>query len=197
MSRYTGPKLKIIRKLGKLPGFTRKFAKEKKLIEKKKLSKPSPYKIRLFEKQKLRYNYGLTERQLLKYVKQAKLRPGMTGFLIMQFLEMRFDNIIFRLGIAPTIQAARQFINHGHFLINNKKVNIPSFNCCPNDKISLRNKTTSKELIKTNLKPIKLPKHLEFDSENLIGSIIGFIDHDDLGIQVNELSIIEYYSRIL
>jgi small subunit ribosomal protein S4 len=123
MVRYTGPKLRVVRRLGCLPGLTTKKSKSKYLPgqhKKSKLekSKKKQYAVRLEEKQKLRYNYGITEKQLVSYVRQAKKAKGVTWTVLLQLLEMRLDNIIFRLGLANTIQAARQKINHGHICIN-------------------------------------------------------------------------------
>ena len=129
MSRYRGPKLRIIRKLGDLPGFTSKTTERLfppgqhgpgKAGRKSSLSE---YGIRLQEKQKLRYNYGISEKQLLSYVKEARRLPGATGSILLQILEMRLDNIVYRLGFAPTISAARQIVSHGHITVNGKKVN--------------------------------------------------------------------------
>lgn len=209
MVRYTGPRLKIVRKFGELPGLTRKTIINKKNKEGKKLNekqkpKESAYKIRLIEKQKLRYNYGITESQLLRYVKEARRRKGLTGFLLMQLLEMRLDNIIFRLNLAPTIPAARQFVSHGHVLINNKKVNLPSFQCQPNDLISFSSKNKTIELIKLNLtqnkniniNPEVSANHLEFDQKLLIGKVRSLVKREDLSININDMLVIEYYSRL-
>lgn len=206
MSRYTSPRLRIIRRFGPLPGLTAKIPKNKKTpgqhgqkTDKQKRSAISEYKIRLFEKQKLKYNYGLTEGQLLNYVKKARKKKGSTGFFLMQMLEMRLDTTIFRLNLAPTIPAARQYVNHGHILINNKKVNIPSFQCRPNDTISLQNKKTSADLAVKNLANPRfsfLPTHIDFDSKKLKAKIKDFVDKKDLSFKVNDLLIVEYYSRI-
>lgn len=209
MVRYTGPRLKIVRKFGELPGLTRKIVinkknKEGKNLNEKQKPKESAYKIRLIEKQKLRYNYGITESQLLRYVKEARRRRGLTGFLLMQLLEMRLDNIIFRLNLAPTIPAARQFVSHGHVLINNKKVNLPSFQCQPNDLISFSSKNKTIELIKLNLtqnknlniNPEVSTNHLEFDQKLLIGKVKSLVKREDLSININDMLVIEYYSRL-
>ena len=204
MVRYRGPRLKIVNRLGDLPGLTRKVVIKQDSNEQKK-SKDSPYKIRLNEKQKLRYNYGITESQLLRYVKEARRRKGLTGFLLMQLLEMRLDNIIFRLGLAPTIPAARQFVNHGHVLINKKKVNIPSFQCQPNDIISFSKKPKTIALIKANLdqggssNPNEniSNSHLEFDSKSLTAKITNLIQRKDLRFKINDMLVIEYYSRLV
>lgn len=204
MVRYRGPRLKIINRLGDLPGLTRKVVIKQDSKEQKK-SKDSPYKIRLNEKQKLRYNYGITESQLLRYVKEARRRKGLTGFLLMQLLEMRLDNIIFRLGLAPTIPAARQFVSHGHVMINKKRVNIPSFQCQPNDIISFSKKPKTIALIKSNLNQGESlnpndnvsNSHLEFDSKLLTGKIINLIQRKDLRFKINDMLVIEYYSRLV
>nr|YP_010317790.1 ribosomal protein S4 [Silvetia siliquosa]UNH90227.1 ribosomal protein S4 [Silvetia siliquosa] len=201
MVRYRGPRIKIIKKLGELPGLTRKAIK-KKNVNQKKETKASAYKIRLNEKQKLRYNYGITESQLLAYVKEARRRKGLTGFLLMQLLEMRLDNIIFRLGLAPTIPAARQIVNHGHVLINNKKVNIPSFQCRPKDIISFSSKSKTNNLLKINLsEPNHLTdkvstSHLEFDKQSLTAKINNLVNRKDLRFKINDMLVIEYYSRL-
>lgn len=204
MACYLGPRLRIIRRFGELPGLTRKVTKKPNPPgqhgQKKQLrSSFSNYKIRLFEKQKLRYNYGLTERQLLRYVKEARRRKGATGFLLLQLLEMRLDTIIFRLGLAPTIPSARQFVNHGHLLINGKRVNIPSFLCEPGDEIKIQSKKSATDFVKKSLLSPRfssLPNHLEFDATNLTATIKNLVDRKDLIFRVNELLIVEYYSRI-
>ena len=153
MSRYRGPKIRIVRRLGELPGLTAKTTTRETLPgqHKKvrgKQNNISSYSIRLQEKQKLRYNYGLTEKQLFSYVKEARRLKGSTGSVLIQLLEMRLDNIVYRLGIGNTIPASRQIVNHGHIYVNGKKVTIPSFQCSPNDVIEVRNRVTSKELAK-------------------------------------------------
>lgn len=168
MSRYIGPRLRIIRRLGKLRGFTRKkpfrrVFKGKGPLRGKVLppgqhgltklfkSRSSDYLIRLKVKQRLRYNYGLTERQLVQYVRKAKKTKESTGIVLLQLLEMRLDNIVFRLNMAPTIGAARQLINHGHIKVNQKRVDIPSFSCKAKDVISVSMKPKSLKLVYRNL----------------------------------------------
>nr|WGT92333.1 ribosomal protein S4 [Desmotetra delicata] len=173
MSRYLGPKLRIIRRIGKLRGFTRKKPFRRvfrgrgplrgKIIPPgqhglTKLFKTRPYDsnesdylIRLKVKQRLRFNYGITERQLVNYVRKAKKNKESTGQVLLQMLEMRLDNIVFRLNMAPTIAAARQLINHGHIQVNQKKVNIPSYICKPKDVISVAMKKRSLKLVNKNL----------------------------------------------
>lgn len=202
MTRYRGPRLRIIRRLGELPGFTQKTTTRQnppgQHIKSKWQMKLSQYGLRLQEKQKLRYHFGLTENQLLNYVKKARQQKGATGQLLLEFLEMRLDNLLFRLGMFPTIAAARQFINHGHVLVNSKKVDIPSFQCEPKDIISIKNKKDSRKLIFDYLEQNKLTNlapHLSFNQENLIGIVNDKVNLSSLGLKINELLIVEYYSR--
>ena len=204
MSRYIGPKIRIIRRLGELPGLTKKTTTRKygpgqhgpsKLTKKVTLS---DYSLRLQEKQKLRYNYGISETQLYKYFKEAQRLKGLTGTLILQLLEMRLENIVYRLGFASTIASARQFVTHSHVNVNGKSVNIPSFQCKPNDFISIKPRLNSKSLAKKNLESSVnslLPTHLELDKENLSGKVKGLIKREEVNLLINELLIVEFYSR--
>lgn len=196
MSRYTGPRLKIVRRLGELPGLTRKVVVSKKPSLKKKSSQ---YGIRLETKQKLRFHYGVTERQLVRYVKRARSLKGSTGKILLRLLEMRLDNVIFRVGLAPTIPFARQIINHGHVLVNNKKMNIPSYQCQLNDKISIKTikKVSSWAKKVNNIKSeiTSTPSHLNLNERENSITILNNIQHEEVGLNLNELLIVEYYSR--
>ena len=203
MSRYRGPKLKISRRLGPLPGLTTK--KPRKLNRPGKDGnapdtgkKLTEYGVRLEEKQKLRFNYGLTESQLFRYVKEARRRKGVTGLILLQLLEMRLDTLCFTLGFASTIAQARQLVNHGHITVNNKVLSIPSFQCRLNDVISVKEKSTSKNLISNNIKNnqrTEIPYHLKFDESKLEATVLDYSDRDDIQLQLDELLVIEYYSR--
>ena len=203
MSRYRGPKLKISRRLGPLPGLTTK--KSKKLNRPGKdgnspdsSKKLTEYGIRLEEKQKLKFNYGLTESQLFRYVKEARRRKGVTGLILLQLLEMRLDTLCFTLGFAKSIGQARQLVNHGHITVNKKVISIPSFQCRLNDIISVKNKSTSINLVTNNIKnnQVKeLPYSLKFDESNLEATILDYCDRDDVQLNLDELLVIEYYSR--
>ena len=145
MARYTGAKLRILRRLGDLPGLTSKVVKKTNRpgqhgMVSKKLT---PYAIRLEEKQKLRFNYGVSEKQLMTYVKQAKKIKGVTGTVLLQLLEMRLDNLVFRLGLAPTIAAARQLIRHKQILINQSCVSIPSYQFQPGHMLPIKHTIAS------------------------------------------------------
>nr|YP_009390154.1 30S ribosomal protein S4 [Sheathia arcuata]ART65514.1 30S ribosomal protein S4 [Sheathia arcuata] len=200
MARYRGPRLRICRRLGELPGLSRKNSKKQAPPGEHgtKLRKPSEYALRLEEKQKLRFNYGINEKQLLGYIKIAKKVQGSTGQVLLQLLEMRLDNTIFRLGMAPTIPAARQLVNHGHILVNNIAVSIASYQCRPGDFITIKNQINSKNLIKKYLSfpgLANVPSHLELDSSNFTGKVNGIIEREWVALQLNELLVVEYYSR--
>jgi len=204
MSRYRGPKLRISRRLGTLPGLTTKKSNKINRPGKdgnanadtgKKLTE---YGVRLEEKQKLKFNYGLTESQLYRYVKEARRRKGVTGLILLQLLEMRLDTICFTLGFAKSIAEARQLVNHGHITINNKVVNIPSFQCRLNDVIGIKDKSTSKNLVEKNIKNNQageIPSHLKFDNSKLEATILDYCNRNDIPLQLDELLVIEYYSR--
>ena len=203
MSRYRGPKLKVSRRLGFLPGLTTKKSKKLNRPGKDGNSaemgkKLSEYAIRLEEKQKLKFNYGLTESQLFRYVKEARRRNGVTGLILLQLLEMRLDTLCFTLGFAKSITQARQLVNHGHITVNGKVLNIPSFQCRLNDTISVRNKITSKNLISNNVKinqRNEIPYNLKFNAEKLEAIVLDYCDRNDVQLQLDELLVIEYYSR--
>jgi small subunit ribosomal protein S4 len=200
MSRYRGPRLRVVRRLGDLPGLTRKSARRAYPPGQhgQNRKKRSEYAIRLEEKQKLRFNYGLTEKQLLRYVRRARRVTGSTGQVLLQLLEMRLDNTVFRMGMAPTIPAARQLVNHGHVTINGRVVNIPSYQCRPGEEIGVRNRDRSRQLVEANLQYpglANLPTHLEFDKNKLMGKINSVVEREWVALQVNELLVVEYYSR--
>jgi small subunit ribosomal protein S4 len=168
MSRYRGPRLKITRRLNQaLPGFVKKTSPRADQIPgehgfNKRRPKLTQYATRLQEKQKLRFQYGLTESQLMRYVKEARRRKGSTGDVLLELLENRLDATLYQTGCVPTIRAARQLINHGHVTINSKRVTIPSYNCRDEDIIKCNEKSNT---------------------------------YTPVEFSVNELLIIEYYSR--
>lgn len=200
MARYKGARLRICRRLGDLPGLTRKSSKKQAPPGEhgNKNRKLSEYATRLEEKQKLRFNYGINEKQLLRYVKTAKKTQGSTGQILLQLLEMRLDNTVFRLGMAPTIPAARQLVNHGHICVNNKVISIASYSCKPGDTISVKNQQCSHNIVEKFLSfpgLANVPSHLKLDSSNLIGQIHAVIEREWVALQLNELLVVEYYSR--
>lgn len=204
MSRYRGPKIRILERLGSLPGLgirlnqkilaklAKKNRKKENKYEKRKKKKNESFPIRLKEKQKLRYHYGLTEKNLINYVRKARQKKNSTGEMLLKLLEMRLDNIIFRYGYAPTIPAARQLITHGHILLNGKTNNIPSYQCKVNDIISFK-----KELFKKKESFVaSAPPYLQNGTSSVV-KIEQEISRKDVGLDVNELLVIEYYSRSL
>jgi small subunit ribosomal protein S4 len=229
MVRYRGPRVRIIRRLGLLPGLTRKISKNRtktpgqhgKIVFAKTSSRTSlsdDYKDRLFEKQKLRFNYGVTEKQLISYYKEAKRLQGATGTLLLELLEARLDCVIYRLGFASTIPAARQIVNHGHVLVNNKKLDIAGFICKKGDIITIKDKEKSRTLIANNLEAQQqkrtlierrmkrvnltksrfhslLPKHLEVNVDDLTAKFVSPVRRKDVLVRINELKVIEYYSK--
>ncbi|NJK38650.1 MAG: 30S ribosomal protein S4 [Oscillatoriales cyanobacterium RM2_1_1] len=200
MSRYRGPRLRVVRRLGDLPGLTRKVARRAYPPGQhgQARRKRSEYAIRLEEKQKLRFNYGLSERQLLRYVKKSRRSTGSTGQVLLQLLEMRLDNTVFRLGMAPTIPAARQLVNHGHVTVNGKVVSVASYQCKPGEVISVRDREKSREMIKANLQYpglANVPSHLELDKDKLTAKVNGVIEREWVALQINELLVVEFYSR--
>lgn len=184
MSRYRGPRLRITRRLGDLPGLVRKSSSKKNPPGQHGAlpKKSSQYSLRLKEKQKLRFHYGVNEKQLVSYVKKARQSKGATGEKVLQLLEMRLDSILFRSGLAPTLRASRQLVSHGHIALKKPSaaiqgsapeglsaskpstssvqtgkgflpVNIPSYQCKPGDRFVVKNKKASRRLVQTQLDP--------------------------------------------
>jgi small subunit ribosomal protein S4 len=201
MSRYRGPRLRIVRRLGELPGLSRKSPRKAYPPGQhgQTRKKRSEYAIRLEEKQKLRFNYGVSEKQLIRYVRKARRATGSTGQSLLEMLEMRLDNTIFRMGMAGTIPGARQMVNHGHVIVNGRVVDIASYQCRPGDVISVRDRDRSRQLVQTNMEYpglANLPSHLEFDKNTLTGKVNSVIEREWVALQINELLVVEYYSRM-
>lgn len=203
MSRYRGPRLRIVRRLGKLPGFSNKVSKklltpgQHGVSSTKKLSQ---FSVRLKEKQKLRFHYGITERQLINYIKKAKKKKGSVGKLLLTLLEMRLDNIVFRSGFAPTVISARQLVSHGHILVNGRLVNIPSFSCRPRDSIKVNTSNVSQNCVKRNMEStdsLLVPQHIFLEKEKLESKILSSVNRKSISLVINELLVVEFYSRKL
>ncbi|MFP4008297.1 MAG: 30S ribosomal protein S4 [Spirulinaceae cyanobacterium] len=200
MSRYRGPRLRVTRRLGDLPGLTRKTAKRSYPPGQhgQGRRKRSEYAIRLEEKQKLRFNYGVSEKQLIRYVRKARRATGSTGQVLLQLLEMRLDNTVFRLGMAGTIPAARQLVNHGHVTVNGRVVDIASYQCRSGDVVGVRDRDASRRLVQANMEYpglSNIPSHLEFDKNTMVGTVNGLVEREWVALQINELLVVEYYSR--
>jgi len=153
------------------------------------------FAFRLAEKQKLRFYYGISEKQLVRYVKSARLEKGSTGQLLLQKLEIRLDNVVYRLGLAPTLPIARQMVNHGHIFVNDKCVTIASFTCVPFNIIKIKNTSTIHQLVKGQEK--ELPSHLSLNSDTMIAVIKQISARNEIPLDLNELLVIEYYSNRL
>ena len=198
MSRYLGSKIRQVRRMGELPGLTRKTTTRNRAPGQhdRRPGTLSDFGIRLIEKQKLRYNYGLSESQLYGYLRKARRLKGSTGLTLLQLIEMRLDNIVFRLGFAPTIQAARQLISHGHVCVNGKIKKSPSAHCLVGETIQIKDK--SKDFVSNNKPSNSLVVKSEFlnpDNENLKGVVKNLINREQVGLDINELLVVEFYSR--
>ncbi len=201
--RYTGPKVKRARRLGM--AFTDKDAR----ILQKRPTPPgvhganrvriSEYGMQLREKQKAKINYGVQEKQFIRYFDKALNRPGVTGDLLLQMLELRLDNIVFRLGFAETRAQARQLVSHGFFEVNGKKVDIASFATKPGDVITVReNKKSSKymEARKEKMKGFNAQEWVELQADKLTGKVLSVPTPEQIGNVINTQLIVEHYSRI-
>jgi small subunit ribosomal protein S4 len=203
MARFRGSRLKVVRRFGQhLPGLTRKSAENRPYPPGQhglgRRPKPSDYRIRLEEKQKLRMNYGLSERQLRKYFRTAVAEKGDTGLTLLQMLESRLDNVVFRAGFAPTIPAARQLVHHGHVKVNGKRVDIPSFLLKANDVVGLKDKS---KLIPTVAESfpaptLEVPSYLKRDDTKMEATVEAAPTRDDVPLDIQENLIIEHYSRV-
>lgn len=201
MARYTGPKAKISRR------FNEPIMGESKALQKKnyapgqhgktKKRKQSEYAIQLAEKQKAKYIYGVLERQFAHTFDKATRKKGVTGEVLLQLLESRLDNTVYRLGIAPTRRAARQLVVHKHILVNGDVVNIPSYSLKPGETIGVREKSKSLETISTSLSIGTSKKYnwLEWDGNEMVGKLINLPPRTDIPENINEQLIVELYSK--
>ncbi len=202
MARYKGPKTKIARKVGE-PIFGADKVFEKKNYPpgihglNKKRMKLSEYGVQLKEKQKAKYTYGLLERQFKKTFKEATRSKGVTGELLLQFLERRLDNVVFRLGIAPSRRAARQLVSHKHITVNGQIVNIPSYFCKPGDIIAIRERSKSLEVINDTLNNAAHGKYswLEWDGNQMAGKFNNIPERSEIPEKIEEQLIVELYSK--
>jgi len=198
MSRYTGPRHKLARRLGiSLDGtgkdLKRNYPPGQHGQNRRKLSE---YGIQLQEKQKLRHMYGMNEKPFRKLFSQATKMPGVAGANFMKLLESRLDNLVYRLGLAASRPAARQLVVHGHITVNGKKVNVPSYRVQPGDVIGVREKSQNLEIIKDALAArTYLPNYLSFNDSTLEGTYVRLPEREEMNAEINETLIVEYYSR--
>lgn len=205
MSRYTGPRLKVLRALGvDLPGLSRKSMQERPTPPgqhglKKSNSRKSEFGQQLMEKQKLRFNYGLTERQLRRAVVDAKKDRGATGDKLVELLERRLDNLVFRAGFAPTIPAARQLVSHGKFLLNGKRVTIPSIRLRVGDCFGPSEQGKKIDLVRATLETpaLERPEWIVFDSTTQTARLSYLPAGDAAPFPLDLQRIVEYYATRL
>ena len=204
MSRYTGPRLRKLRRLGlPLAGLTRKSAQKRPYAPgqggQNRRPRFSESRMPSLEKQKIRFNYGIGERHLRRFMIEAKNSREPTGTVLLRLIEQRLDNIVFRMGIAPTIPAARQLVAHGHILVNGHRVDIPSYRVLPGYRISLREKSQKLEAIEVSIAQpsLRLPPFLSFNPAKREGCMESLPNRDDIPIQVDEQLVVEYYAQRL
>ena len=200
MARYTGPKTKISRRFGE-PIFGASKALQKKAYPpgqhgRGRRKKQSEYAIQLAEKQKAKYTYGVLERQFSNVFDKASRKSGITGEILLQLLEARLDNTVFRLGIAPTRRAARQLVSHKHITVNGEIVNVPSYTLKSNDLIGVREKSKSLEAISDSLASnARSYSWLEWDSTNMTGKYLNSPSREEIPENIKEQLIVELYSK--
>jgi small subunit ribosomal protein S4 len=203
MGRYTGPKTKVARRYG-VPLFGPSKSLERKNYPpgmhgpKGSRRKQSDYAVALGEKQKLRYQYGLLEKQFRRIFQTALRRRGVTGETLLQLLETRLDNVVFRLGLANTRSAARQLVSHGHVQVNGRGVNIASYNVKAGDEVMIKDRPKSRQLALRNLELTQIapvPDWLVADRDALKGKVARVPVRDEMQPMVNEQLIVELYSR--
>jgi small subunit ribosomal protein S4 len=203
MARYTGPKSKISRRYG-IALFGPSKALERKNYPpgmhgpKGSRRKQSEYAIALGEKQKLRHMYGLMERQFRRYFETALRKRGVTGETLLQMLETRLDNVVYRLGFANSRSAARQLVSHGHVTVNNRKVDVSSYNLKAGDAISIKDKPGSRRLVTRNLELTQIqpvPDWLVADKDQFHGKMMRTPSREEIAPVVNEQLVVELYSR--
>lgn len=201
MSRYLGPNNKKSRRYRfSILENNKEFIKGKKRISApgdhgSKNKKPSIYKEHLYEKQKLRFMYGLSEKQLKNTFKKATKINGVLGTNFLILLESRLDNIVYRMGIGSTRRQARQIVNHGHVLVNGKKVDIPSYTVKVGDTITLKERIKENPFVKESLENIKMKDFVEFNKTTMTGKYLRFPERKELTGQINEALVVEFYNK--
>jgi small subunit ribosomal protein S4 len=203
MARYTGPKTKKSRAFGQsLFGFDKAFEKRKYPPghhgNGRRRKQKSDYALQLMEKQKAKYTYGVLERQFRNLFDKANSKQGVTGEVLLQFLEARLDNTVFRLGIAPTRRGARQWVNHRHILVNGVVSNIPSLQLKPGDVVSVRGKSQSMLVIRESVSTKGDARSfgwLEWNADRLKGKFIAYPERENIPETINEQLIVELYSK--
>lgn len=201
MARYRGPKTRISRKFGE-PIFGPDKVFERKNYQPgmhgvNKRRKTSEYGLQLKEKQKAKYTYGVLERQFRKYFEKAQTKKGITGEILLQLLESRLDNIVYRLGIAPTRDAARQLVSHRHITVNDKVASFPSYHISAGDIVSVRERSKNLEIITNSLYHNRVKKYpwIEWNGELMTGKLLFVPERSLIPETIKEQSIVELYSK--
>jgi small subunit ribosomal protein S4 len=201
MARYTGPKTKIARKFGQaIFGDDKAFEKRNyppgQHGNNRRRGKKSEYAIQLMEKQKAKYTYGILEKQFRNMFKRATAAQGITGEVLLQLCESRLDNVVFRMGIAPTRSAARQLVSHRHITVNGQKVNIPSYQLKAGDVVGVREKSKSLETIQTSLSnSSNVYEWITWNNDTMEGTYVSVPARIQIPEQINEQFIVELYSK--
>lgn len=201
MARYTGPKTKIARKFGEpIFGEDKVFAKRNYppgQHGQNRRKKTSEYGTQLREKQKAKYTYGVLERQFRNLFEKAARTKGITGEVLLQLLESRLDNVVYRLGLAPSRPAARQLVLHKHINVNGKNVNIPSYRVMPGDVVTVREKSKSLEVIADSVSGFNHSKYpwIEWDQSSMSGKLLHLPERTDIPENIKEQLIVELYSK--
>ena len=199
MANMKGPRFKLSRRLG-LNVYGHPKAMDRAIKGTSRADKKlTEYGQQLLEKQRLRSYYGVMEKQFVKYVVKAKKSEDQTGHALVKILESRLDNLVYRLGIASSIRQARQMVVHGHILVNDKKVDIPSYLCEPGDTVTLREKSRSVELFKDNFDNAlahSLP-YLSKDADLFGGTFERLPEREEVPIEIEDQLVVEYYSKLL
>lgn len=197
MAKMMGPRFKTARRLGlNVVGHPKAMNRSKRGSSRadKKLSE---YGVQLLEKQRLRAYYGVLEKQFVRYVDQAMKSREQTGMFLLGLLEKRLDNMVYRMGFASSIRQARQMVNHGHFLVNEKKINIPSYVISVGDVVEMREKSRKTDLFTDNFNNLSASPlgYIEKDVENYKATLVREPQREELPIEINEQLIVEYYSK--
>ncbi|WP_294343406.1 30S ribosomal protein S4 [uncultured Clostridium sp.] len=198
MSTMFGPRFKVCRRLGlNVIGHPKAMNRAVKGTARND-KKLSSYGTQLLEKQRLRAYYGIYEKQFRNYVKKALKEKDLTGYALIKMLECRLDNIVYRLGFASSIAQARQMVNHGHILVNGKKVDIPSFQVSVGDVVSLKSKSQKIELFRDNFlnNIVTTLPYLTKDEENFSGTLERYPNREEVPIEINEVLVVEFYSKL-
>ena len=199
MSRFTGSSWKVSRRLGYSISETGKELQKRKTAPGQhgaKRTKLKEYGLQLQEKQKVRYTYGMSERQFVKVFNEASKMPGMTGVNFLKLLECRLDNLVYRLGFAATRAQARQLVNHGHITVDGKKVNIPSFFVKPGQVIGLKEQSRGLKVVLESVEAtVARKEYVSFDKDKLEGTLVRLPERGEFLEDIQENLIVEFYNR--